>query len=135
MAAQLKVPLDPVSVEELLAYPKALFSRFEATTALTKAALHSELYDRMRTADTEKRAAAIGAFIDTLAPDRSQEARKRASANIRYFLIATTWHYYRFYFGFTLEDTERCARTTIAQTLQGLGVTDPAIDRVIREDT
>jgi AcrR family transcriptional regulator len=124
MAARLKVPVDPTSVEELLAYPREIFSRFEETAALTKAALHSELYDRMRAADTEKRAAAIAALLDRLAPKQSKEARKCASANVRYFLIATTWHYYRFYFGFSFDETVRCAQTAIAQTLSSLGVTD-----------
>jgi AcrR family transcriptional regulator len=134
MASRLKVPVDPATVEELLDYPEAIFSRFEAMAALTKAALHSELYGRMRTADTEKRALAIAALVDRLAPQRSPEARKRASANIRYFLIATTWRFYRFHFGLNLEDTIRCARRTIAQTLKGLGLTDPAIDQALSEE-
>jgi hypothetical protein len=71
--------------------------------------------------------------VDRLAPKRSEEARKRASANIRYFLIATTWHYYRFYFGFSHEETVRCARTMIAQTLKELGVVDPAIAHALSE--
>jgi len=80
------------------------------------------------------RAASIASLVDRLAPKRSPEARKRASANIRYFLIATTWHYYRFYFGFSLADTVRCARTAIAQTLRGLDVRDPAIERALVDD-
>jgi AcrR family transcriptional regulator len=130
MTARVQVPLDPGTVDELLAYPRAIFMRFEETTALTKAALHSELYDRMRKVDTEKRAAALRALVDEIAPERSEETRKLASANIRYYLIATTWHYYRFYFGFTFEETIRCARMAIALTLKGLGVTDPAIEAV-----
>jgi AcrR family transcriptional regulator len=133
MEARLKLPLDPGNVKELLAHPREVFARFEETTALTKAALHSELYDRMRKADTEKRTAAVRALLDKAAPTRPEEMRKLASANIRYHLIATTWHYYRFYFGFSFEETVRCARIAIAQTLKGLGVTDSAIDAVWEE--
>ncbi|MGJ0506942.1 MAG: TetR/AcrR family transcriptional regulator [Methylocystis sp.] len=133
MAARLKVPVDPADVGELLDYPRAIFSRFEETAALTRAALHSELYDRMRRVDTEKRAGAIRVLVDRVAPGRSEAAREIASAQIRYYLIATTWHYYRFYFGFDQETCIRAARQAIAQALRGLGVEDAAIDAALAE--
>jgi hypothetical protein len=42
------------------------------------------------------------------------------SANIRYFLSAATWQYYRFVFRFSLEETIACADTAIGQALGGL---------------
>lgn len=48
-----------------------------------------------------------------VAPRRLQRERKLAAANIRYCLSATTWHYYRFYFGFSLKDSIECARIAI----------------------
>jgi AcrR family transcriptional regulator len=121
VSRRLDLPPHPSSVEELLAYPEAAYARFEATVALTKAALHSELYHRIRSADADRRGAAIRALIDRAAPTRSEHERKLAAANIRYYLIASTWHYYRFYFGLSLEDSVECARLAIAQALQGLG--------------
>ena len=40
--------------------------------------------------------------------------------HIRYFLAASTWHYYRFYFGFSLKDTVACAEAAIGQALDSL---------------
>jgi AcrR family transcriptional regulator len=131
MGARLKAPAEPASIEDLLAYPRMIFSRFEDTAMLTKAALHSELYDRMRKADTEKRAAAVRALIDKAARGRPEEMRKLASANIRYYLIATTWHYYRYYFSLDFEEAVLCAQMSIAQTLKGLGIENSAIDEVL----
>jgi len=129
IANEIKRRLDqpplPTSVEELLEYPKAIYSRFESTANLTKVALHSELYHRIRSTDLERRGAGIQALVDRIAPKRAKHERELAAANIRYYLIATTWHYYRFYFGFTLKDAIQCAKISISQTLIGLGVKLP----------
>ncbi len=122
MSLRLGAPEPPTSLEELLAYPKAIYGRFEETAALTKAALHSELYHRIRSADAEKRGKAIRDLVDRLAPKRDDRERKLAAANILYHLIASTWHYYRFYFGFSLADSIACANMAIIQALIGLGV-------------
>ena len=58
--------------------------------------------------------------IDAHAPQGSEHDRKLAAANIRYFLSATTWHYYRFYFGFGLNESIECARTAVMQAADGL---------------
>lgn len=121
-ARRLALPPEPTTLEELLAYPAALYARFEETSALTKAALHSELYDRVRTTDAQTRRAAIGTLVDRLAPDRPEEERRIAAANIHYHLIASTWHYYCIYFGFPLDEAVQCARTVIVQALRGLFV-------------
>jgi len=62
-----------------------------------------------------------------LAPGMTEQERKLATANIRYYLVATTWHYYRFYFELSLEESIQCARMAIVQTLLGIGVKDPAL--------
>jgi AcrR family transcriptional regulator len=122
MSSRLAAPPDPATVQELLAYPAAIFGRFEAERALTEAALHSELYHRIRRADAGRRGVAIRQLLDRVAPSRSEPERKLAAANILYHVIATTWRYYRVYFGLTLEETVYCSRTAIAQALAGLGV-------------
>jgi AcrR family transcriptional regulator len=115
------LPPDPGTMAELLNYPDTLYRRFEATAALTKAALHTELFARMRNAQAQKRWEAVRKVIDAHAPQRSEHDRKLAAANIRYFLSATTWHYYRFYFGFGLSETIECARIAVLQTAESLG--------------
>ncbi len=117
-----ELPPDPTTVDELLAYPRALYSRFESSVALTKAALHSDLYDRVRKKNTQSRSAALQELVDRIAPARSHRERLSGAMNIRYYLTATTWHYYRFYFDLSFEDTIECARTAISQALAGLGV-------------
>ena len=125
MSRRLDAPADPTTVDELMAYPAAMFARFEATSALTRAALHSELYDRIRSSAARHRGAAIRGLLDRAAPDRSEGERRIAAANIHYSVIASTWRYYRDYFGFGPEETVECARVAIAQALNGLGVPLP----------
>lgn len=114
------LPADPTSVTELLAYPEALYARFDDIAALTKAILHSELYPRVRKTNTQRRWKAVRGIVDAFAPERSERERTFAAANIRYYLTATTWHYYRFQFGFAPADAVRCARIAISQSLDGL---------------
>ncbi len=116
----LDLPGPPASVEDLLAMPRQLFQRFEAKRNLTLAALHTELFDRMRETQARLRWAAVRKVVDGCAPKRPDRERRIAAANIRYYLSATTWHYFRFYFEFSLEDTVACAEAAIRQSLDGL---------------
>jgi AcrR family transcriptional regulator len=125
VAHRLRRPPDPSSLEELLAYPDALYERFEATAALIQAVLHSELYHRIRNADAEHRGAAVRTLLDSVAAKRPERERRLAAANIHYHITASTWHYYRFYFGLSLEDSVECARMAIRQALAALGVKLP----------
>lgn len=118
--ARLALPEPPRTIAELKAAPRALYGRFEATRKLTLAALHTEIFHRMRETQARTRWAAVRELVHALAPRRSQRERRLAAANIRYYLSATTWHYYRFYFDFSLEDTIAAAETAIRDTLAGL---------------
>jgi AcrR family transcriptional regulator len=118
--AEMALPEPPRTVEELRAAPRELYRAFEGKQNLVRAALHSELFHRMRETGAKTRWVAIGSAIDEAAPERSERDRKIAAANIRYFLAASTWHYYRFYFGFSLKETIACAETAIAQALDSL---------------
>lgn len=126
VSRRLDTPPDPTTVHELIAYPEAVFARFETNGALTRAVLHSELYQRVRRRDAGARGAAIGALVDRLAADRGEDERRLAAANILYHVIASTWRYYRDYFGFTVEETAAASRMAIVEALRGLGVaTEP----------
>jgi AcrR family transcriptional regulator len=120
VARLLAAPADPASVEDLLAMPDKLYRRFEARTALTRAALHTEISDRIRAGVARNRWIAVGKVLDAYAPRRPARERRIAAANIRFFLSASTWQYYRFRFGFSLEETIACARTAIEQALAAL---------------
>jgi AcrR family transcriptional regulator len=121
-ARRLDLPPEPTSVAALLAYPEALYARFEANAALTAGVLHSELYQRIRSAVAQRRGTAVRALVDRVAPAQAERERSFAAANIAYYLTATTWHYYRCYFGFSLADAVACAQLAISQALEGLGV-------------
>jgi len=118
--AKLALPPPPQTLDELLTAPRQLYERFEAQMSLTKAALHSELFHRMRETQARTRWAAVRKLIDDMAPRRSERERRIAAANIRYYLAATSWHYFRFYFGFNLEDSIAAAEAAIRQTLVSL---------------
>jgi AcrR family transcriptional regulator len=120
MREKMDLPPPPQSVDELLDAPRALYERFEATGKLIRSALHSELFPRMREAQARARWTAVRRIVDAVAPRRPERQRKIAAANIRYYLAATTWHYYRIYFGFTLDETIESAQIAIRQCLDGL---------------
>jgi AcrR family transcriptional regulator len=121
----LNLPPHPATMQELLNLPDALYRTFEAKTSLTKAALHSELFDRIRSAPAQQRWIAVGKLLDQHAAMATARERKLAVANIRFFLSATAWNYYRFYFGFSLSDTIAAADAAIRQTLNGVAVKIP----------
>lgn len=116
----LQTPPIPQTIEELLDYPKVLYSRFEEKVALTRAALHTEMFKRLRDSIANERWQAVRTLIDTHAPHRSDPERKIAAANVRYYLAATTWHYYRFYFGFTTEETINSAQSAVRLTIDDI---------------
>ncbi len=125
---RLQLPEPPASEADLHAAPRALYSTFEARFGLTRALLHPDLLPRMQATTAKRRWEAITRLIDRLAPDAATQDRRIAAANIRYYLAATTWHYYRTSFGFTLDESVACAETAIA--LAVAAVRRPAPRRV-----
>jgi AcrR family transcriptional regulator len=119
---RLNLPEPPTSLEGLLAYPEALYRRFEDQGAFIRASMPSELTSRLRGKAAVERRQAIAALIDRLAPDRPEADRRIAAANIHYHLVASTWHYYRVHFGFSPEEAVRSAQTVIVQSLNGIGI-------------
>jgi AcrR family transcriptional regulator len=123
--ARLELPPPPASLEALEKAPGALYRAFETNANLTRAALHSEIFPRMRETQAKVRWLAIRRLIDEQCPNGSERDRKIAAANIRYYLAATTWHYYRFYFGFSLKDSIAAAETAIRQSIAALKAPAP----------
>jgi AcrR family transcriptional regulator len=109
----LQAPAPPTKIEELPDYPRLLYPRFEEKADLVKSALHTDVFKRIHDTVARERWRAVRALIDTHASHRAERDRKIAAANIRYYLAGTTWHYYRFYFGFTLAETIDSACTAI----------------------
>ena len=112
----------PATVEELVATPALLYAGFEAELRLARASLHTEISDRIRASVAKTRWVAVGKIIDKAAARRSERDRRIAAANIRFFLTATAWHYYRFVMNLPPDETVECAETAIRQSLASLGV-------------
>lgn len=119
-AETVSLPPMPTSVEALCRYPAELYVRYESARALTLAALHPDLFHRIRTTHGRERWQAMRRLIDEHAPQRSERQREFAAANIRYFLSATAWNYYRSYFQFSLEDSVRAVSSAIEAIIDGL---------------
>jgi AcrR family transcriptional regulator len=118
--ARQALPPLPRSIDELLDYPEAIFTRFEANQALMKVALRGAVYERIRSSDRATRGKRVLELIDEFAPHVDPARRRLIASNIHYHVIATTWHYYRFRFGFTLEDTIAAARLSVEQAVVSL---------------
>jgi AcrR family transcriptional regulator len=115
--ARMDLPPPPSSLEQLLGSARALYCAFEARAELARTALHTDLVQRIRNLQGEARWNAVSTLIDELAPRKSARERKIASANICFHLAASTWHYYRYSFSFSLEDCIACAETAVRQAL------------------
>lgn len=116
----LHMPSAPSTIEELLALPRQLYAAFEPHAKLIRSIAHTELFPRMREGAAKQRWVAITKIIDREFAGAPPRARKIAAANIRFFLSANTWQYYRFVFRFDFEDTVACAETAIKQSLEAL---------------
>jgi AcrR family transcriptional regulator len=124
--ARMALPPPPGTLDELLDAPRRLYRRFEAVRRLTRGAIRTELYDRMRETQGRERWDAIRRIVDAHARGVGERERRIASANVRYHLMASAWHYYRDYFGFPLEEAIACAEVAVRQSLEGVGIATPA---------
>jgi AcrR family transcriptional regulator len=120
VALRLELPPLPDAARDLVQVPRALFKAYESHALLTRAALDSELFDRIRASVARERWMAVMTLIDAFAPHREERERRLAAANIRYLLSASTWNYFRTYFGFSLKDSIAAAEQSITQLLAGL---------------
>ena len=117
---RLELPALPASAEDLPLMAGSLYRAYEAHGNLARAALQSELFDRIRESVARERWRAVKALVDAYAPECPERERMLAAANIRYLLAATSWHYYRTYFAFSLRDSIAAAELSIRQALQAL---------------
>jgi AcrR family transcriptional regulator len=106
-------PAPPTTIRQLLNFPDPLYRCFEDRAPLVQAALHTEIFKRVRAEAAEKRWQAVAVLIDQHATNRSKKDRKIGATNINYYLSATTWHYYRSHFELSLEDTIACAKAAL----------------------
>jgi len=120
MMRTLALPPPPETLAELRTYPRSLYGAFEARSALVRAALRTDLSPRLRDAQARDRWTAARRVVDAHAPKAPESARKIAATNIRFYLAASAWDYYRATFGFSFEETVACAETAIADALRGV---------------
>jgi AcrR family transcriptional regulator len=119
VSARLDAPAPPASIAELIDYPRVLFARFEEVAALMHAAMHTEIFERMRRM-ANPRWRAVERLLGEHASHRSAHERKLAAGRINYVLTATTWRYFRVYFGFPLTDAVEAATKAVQLTLDEL---------------
>jgi AcrR family transcriptional regulator len=122
VASRLQSPPVPDTPEALLTYPQQLFASFEARHQLTRSALASEVFARLRDGPAARRWQAVQRMLDNSLPALSANDRAMAAANIRYLLTATTWNYYRQQLGLTAEQTVCCVRQALSMQLHCLGL-------------
>jgi AcrR family transcriptional regulator len=119
---RLKAPPVPDKLDQLPAYPAAIFARFEAEESMIRAALRPEVYDRIRTGDLVQRGKRIAQLVEAAHPDAPTGLKRLTAFNIQYHVVATTWFYYRFRFGLSAADTVEAARLAIETAITGLSV-------------
>ena len=112
-ARSMETPAPPATIDELLDYAGPLYRRFEERAGLVQAALHTEIFGRIRQVVAQERWQAVRALIDQHAVHRSESSRKIAATNISYYLSATTWHYYRYQFELSIEEAIESATCVV----------------------
>jgi hypothetical protein len=75
---------------------------------------------RVRAGVAQDRWQAVRAIVDKNAGNRSKKERKIAATNINYFLSASTWHYYRFNFELSADETIDCAKSALRLIVQDI---------------
>jgi AcrR family transcriptional regulator len=118
--ARMNLPAPPRTMAELHEAPRVLYAALEAAQKLVIAGLHSELHDRIREAAARTRWKAVRKLIDDYAPARDARERKIVAANVCFYLGATTWHYYRFYFRMSPDETVASAESAIRLAIASL---------------
>lgn len=111
--SRMQTPPPPDSIPDLLEYADLLYHRFEEWAPLLNAALHTDISKRVRASVAEIRWKAIGELIDREFAKVSKQERKIAATNISYYLSASSWHYYRTQFGFSLKDSIAAAKWAV----------------------
>jgi AcrR family transcriptional regulator len=117
---RMQVPPPPTTVAELESHPALLYRTFESRKKLVIAGLHSTLSDRIRANAARTRWAAIERLVEDFARARPPRARKLATAQVNYYLGASTWNFYRHHFGFSLADSVAAAEQAIRLALDSL---------------
>jgi AcrR family transcriptional regulator len=130
--ARMNLPAPPRSMSELYEAPRVLYAALEAAQKLVIAGLHSELHDRIREAAARTRWKAIRKLIDEYAPASDARERKIVAANVCFYLGATAWHYYRFYFRMSPDETVSAAESAIRLALASLHTRTSGVSRVPR---
>lgn len=110
---RIAAPSPPASLAALPGYARILYACFEEKAALVEAALHTEIYERIREGVARRRWRTIRALVDAAAPRLPARERKLAAAGIQFHLAATAWHYYRATFGFSAEEAGEAAERAI----------------------
>jgi len=119
---RLDLPPPPSSIEELAEAPSVLFGRFESKSSLTKMALHPELFHRIQHSQGTLRWMGIKKLIKVYAPTCPERQRNLVAANIRFVLSASSWNYYRVYFGFNIDETIEAAELAVGAALKSIQV-------------
>lgn len=117
---KLATPPAPVDAASLVTMPELLYRKLEEQPEIVLAILHSELYQYVFGTTARDRWASIKKLLNDAYPNSPENLREMTAANIRYYLSASTWYYYRYNFKFDIETTIHCAELAIGQALEGL---------------
>jgi len=117
---QLDLPSTPPRADELPDMAGTLYRKLDAKPHIVLAILHSELYGQILNSKAKDRWDAVKQLLAERYPETPEKLRDMTAANIRYYLNATTWHYYRYKFQLDLDTCIQCAQLAIEQALKGL---------------
>ena len=117
MHAQLQLPSLLDSTRELSTYLNALYKHLEKKPRMVEVLLDSVFLRRVLDTTAKDRLEELKALLAQDYPHCPQDLILKTAANIRYIMSASSWRYYRFYFGFDLGTSIHCAEILVKQSL------------------
>jgi AcrR family transcriptional regulator len=131
----LGVPPPAQTLAELRRYAPLIFDRFDEHRSLVENLLFTPGGQEVLKPERRRRLAAVQTIVDGTAPGAPAAERERVSHLVRYLLSAYTWHFFRFQFGLSQQDTIDAVNWAVGALLDRLERTGTADSRPMTSGT
>lgn len=122
--SDLNLPDIPDRVDALNDYISELYAKLDAQPRTVTVLLSSDLLPRVLATTAKQRLAALNALLGATFPAVDPDDVLKTAANLRYVMSASSWRYYRMYFGFDRKMATECAQLMVAQSVRYLAEKD-----------
>ena len=120
--SNLQLPSMPNVTEGLEEFVEQLFHSFEAQPRLVHLLLDPQLLPHIINTSSKLRLRELIVLLTQHYPQCDNLVITHTAANLRYFMSASTWRYYREMFNFDLSSSIQCVQMVVRQALADLNL-------------